>query len=95
VGDVAFIEAARPVTYVNDGHEEWLVLHVMRALKSAHQGRHVARIQSQRSVADEATQWRGSFWIARGSSGIARYRRLPNQTRPRSYIRRLDFSARG
>jgi AraC family transcriptional activator of tynA and feaB len=30
VGDVAFIEAARPVTYVNDGHEGWLVLQLPR-----------------------------------------------------------------
>ena len=30
VGDVAFIESARPVTYANDGHEEWLVLQLPR-----------------------------------------------------------------
>jgi AraC family transcriptional activator of tynA and feaB len=29
-GDVAFIEAARPATYVNDGHEQWLVLQLPR-----------------------------------------------------------------
>jgi AraC family transcriptional activator of tynA and feaB len=32
VGDVAFIEAARPVTYVNDGHEQWLSLQLPRQL---------------------------------------------------------------
>ncbi|WP_165421123.1 helix-turn-helix domain-containing protein [Bradyrhizobium sp. Leo170] len=30
VGDVAFIDSARPVTYVNDGHEEWLSLQLPR-----------------------------------------------------------------
>jgi len=30
VGDVAFIEAARPATYVNDGHEQWLSLQLPR-----------------------------------------------------------------
>jgi AraC family transcriptional activator of tynA and feaB len=29
-GDVAFIESARPVTYANDGSEEWLVLQLPR-----------------------------------------------------------------
>jgi AraC family transcriptional regulator, positive regulator of tynA and feaB len=29
-GDVAFIESARPATYVNDGHEQWLVLQLPR-----------------------------------------------------------------
>jgi len=30
VGDVAFIDAARPATYVNDGYEQWLVLQLPR-----------------------------------------------------------------
>jgi AraC family transcriptional regulator, positive regulator of tynA and feaB len=30
VGDVAFIDSARPVTYVNDGHEQWLSLQLPR-----------------------------------------------------------------
>ena len=30
VGDVAFIDSACPVTYVNDGHEEWLSLQLPR-----------------------------------------------------------------
>jgi AraC family transcriptional activator of tynA and feaB len=30
VGDVAFVESARPVTYVNDGHEQWLCLQLPR-----------------------------------------------------------------
>jgi AraC family transcriptional activator of tynA and feaB len=30
VGDVAFIESTRPVTYANDGHEQWLVLQLPR-----------------------------------------------------------------
>jgi AraC family transcriptional activator of tynA and feaB len=30
VGDVAFIESARPATYVNDGHEQWIVLQLPR-----------------------------------------------------------------
>jgi AraC family transcriptional regulator, positive regulator of tynA and feaB len=30
VGDVAFIEAARPATYVNDGHEQWVCLQLPR-----------------------------------------------------------------
>jgi AraC family transcriptional regulator, positive regulator of tynA and feaB len=32
VGDVAFIESARPATYVNDGHEQWLTLQLPRRL---------------------------------------------------------------
>ncbi|MGX9428795.1 helix-turn-helix domain-containing protein [Bradyrhizobium sp. LeoA1S1] len=30
VGDVAFIDSSRPVTYINDGHEEWLSLQLPR-----------------------------------------------------------------
>jgi AraC family transcriptional regulator, positive regulator of tynA and feaB len=30
VGDVAFIDSARPVTYVNDGHRQWLSLQLPR-----------------------------------------------------------------
>jgi AraC-like DNA-binding protein len=30
VGDVAFIDSARPATYVNGGHEQWLVLQLPR-----------------------------------------------------------------
>jgi AraC family transcriptional regulator, positive regulator of tynA and feaB len=30
VGDVAFIDSAHPVTYVNDGHEQWLALQLPR-----------------------------------------------------------------
>jgi AraC family transcriptional activator of tynA and feaB len=30
VGDVAFIDSAGPVTYLNDGHEQWLVLQLPR-----------------------------------------------------------------
>jgi hypothetical protein len=30
VGDVAFIESARPATYINDGHEQWLTLRLPR-----------------------------------------------------------------
>jgi AraC family transcriptional regulator, positive regulator of tynA and feaB len=30
VGDVAFIDAARPTTYVNDGYEQWIVLQLPR-----------------------------------------------------------------
>jgi AraC family transcriptional activator of tynA and feaB len=30
VGDVAFVESARPVTYINDGHEQWLCLQLPR-----------------------------------------------------------------
>lgn len=30
VGDVAFIDSARPVTFVNDGHEQWLSLQLPR-----------------------------------------------------------------
>jgi AraC family transcriptional activator of tynA and feaB len=30
VGDFAFIDSARPVTYVNDGHEQWLSLQLPR-----------------------------------------------------------------
>ncbi|WP_407158234.1 helix-turn-helix domain-containing protein [Bradyrhizobium sp. STM 3557] len=30
VGDVAFIECARPATYLNDGHEQWIVLQLPR-----------------------------------------------------------------
>jgi AraC family transcriptional regulator, positive regulator of tynA and feaB len=30
VGDVAFVESARPATYINDGHEQWLVLQLPR-----------------------------------------------------------------
>jgi hypothetical protein len=32
VGDVALIDSARPVTYVNDGHEQWLSLQLPRQL---------------------------------------------------------------
>jgi AraC family transcriptional activator of tynA and feaB len=32
VGDVAFIDSARPVTYVNNGHEQWLSLELPRQL---------------------------------------------------------------
>ena len=30
MGDLAFIDSARPVTYLNDGNEEWLVLQLPR-----------------------------------------------------------------
>jgi AraC-like DNA-binding protein len=30
VGDLAFIEAARPATYINDGHEQWIALQLPR-----------------------------------------------------------------
>ncbi|WP_424631533.1 helix-turn-helix domain-containing protein [Bradyrhizobium sp. SYSU BS000235] len=30
VGDVAFINCARPVTYLNDGHEQWITLQLPR-----------------------------------------------------------------
>jgi AraC family transcriptional activator of tynA and feaB len=32
VGDVAFIESARPATYINDGHEQWLTLQLPRQI---------------------------------------------------------------
>jgi AraC family transcriptional regulator, positive regulator of tynA and feaB len=37
-GDVAFIDSARPVTYVNDGQEQWLSLQLPRRLLTAHLG---------------------------------------------------------
>jgi AraC family transcriptional regulator, positive regulator of tynA and feaB len=30
VGDVAFVNCARPVTYLNDGHEQWITLQLPR-----------------------------------------------------------------
>jgi AraC family transcriptional regulator, positive regulator of tynA and feaB len=59
VGDVAFIDSARPVTYVNGGHEQWLALQLPRQrLISAlgfeprgglrgHSGTHVSRLLFQ------------------------------------------------
>ena len=38
VGDVALIDSARPVTYVNDGHEQWLSLQLPRQLLTSHLG---------------------------------------------------------
>jgi AraC family transcriptional activator of tynA and feaB len=38
VGDVAFIDSARPVAYVNDGHEQWLSLQLPRQPLVAHLG---------------------------------------------------------
>ena len=38
VGDLALIDSARPVTYVNDGHEQWLSLQLPRRLLMAHLG---------------------------------------------------------
>jgi AraC family transcriptional activator of tynA and feaB len=38
VGDVALIDSARPVTYVNDGHEQWLSLQLLRQPLISHLG---------------------------------------------------------
>jgi AraC family transcriptional regulator, positive regulator of tynA and feaB len=38
VGDVALIDSARAVTYVNDGHEQWLSLQLPRQLLTSHLG---------------------------------------------------------
>ena len=38
VGDVALIDSACPVTYVNDGHEQWLSLQLPRQLLTSHLG---------------------------------------------------------
>jgi AraC family transcriptional activator of tynA and feaB len=38
VGDVALIDSARPVTYVNDGNEQWLSLQLPRRALVAHLG---------------------------------------------------------
>jgi len=38
VGDVALIDSARPVTYVNDGHEQWLSLQLPRQSLTSHLG---------------------------------------------------------
>ena len=38
VGDLALINSARPVTYVNDGHEQWLSLQLPRQLLTSHLG---------------------------------------------------------
>ena len=38
MGDVALIDSARPVTYVNDGHEQWLSLQLPRQPLISHLG---------------------------------------------------------
>jgi AraC family transcriptional regulator, positive regulator of tynA and feaB len=38
VGDVAFVDSARAVTYVNDGREQWLALQLPRRLLTTHLG---------------------------------------------------------
>jgi AraC-like DNA-binding protein len=38
VGDVALIDSARPVTYINDGHEQWLSLQFPRQSLTSHLG---------------------------------------------------------
>jgi AraC family transcriptional activator of tynA and feaB len=38
VGDVALIDSARPVTYVNDGYEQWLSLQLPRQPLMSHLG---------------------------------------------------------